>query len=258
MKTLVFTSMLTLCGLFLSGAACAQSGRPVDVALVLAVDASGSIDSEEYQMQHQGYAEAFANPAVIEAIQSGEYRSVAVTLVEWSGFGHQKQMVPWTVIGDADSARAFAEQIRAAPRAYSDWTSISDAIDFCAGLFRSSGVEPLRMVIDVSGDGVNNNGRPVTAARDDAVASGVTINGLPILNEDATLDAYYQENVIGGPGAFKIPVQDFDTFSQAILGKLVREIATLPAPIKNPDEALLSPHWSPASNFAVVAERSAS
>lgn len=226
-KALSFAWFLSL--LILPGVAFA--GQPVDVALVLAVDTSGSIDSEEYQMQHEGYAAAFTNDAVIEAIQSGETQAIAVTFVEWSGFGHQRQLVPWTVIKDADGAHAFAEQIRNAPRAFSDWTSISDSLDYSALLFKDSGVDPIRMVIDVSGDGVNNNGRPVTAARDDAVASGITINGLPILNEDPSLEQYYQENVVGGPGAFKIPVQDFQSFSQAILGKLVREIASLPKPI---------------------------
>lgn len=230
-RALSFTWTLALCGLLFPAAAFAGAGQPVDVALVLAVDTSGSIDSEEYQMQHEGYAAAFTDEAVVEAIQSGEMQAIAVTFVEWSGFGHQRQLVPWTVIKDADSARAFAEQIRGAPRAFSDWTSISDALDFSTALFKDNGFEPTRMVVDVSGDGVNNNGRPVTTARDDAVAMGVTINGLPILNEDPTLDAYYQENVIGGPGAFKIPVKNFETFSQAILGKLVREIATLPKPI---------------------------
>jgi Protein of unknown function (DUF1194) len=230
-KALSFSWVLVLCGLLFPAAAFAEGGQPVDVALVLAVDASGSIDSEEYQMQHEGYATAFSDDAVIEAIQSGETQAIAVTFVEWSGFGHQRQLVPWTVIKDADSAHAFADRIRAAPRAFSDWTSISDALDFSAALFKDNGFEPIRSVIDVSGDGVNNNGRPVIAARDDAVAQGITINGLPILNEDPSLDAYYQENVVGGPGAFKIPVENFQSFSQAILGKLVREIATLPRPI---------------------------
>ena len=226
-------SKLLFAGLFslLLSWAPAMAGQRVDVKLVLAVDVSGSIDSEEYQMQHEGYAGAFESKSVLEAIESGQNQQIAVTFVEWSGFGHQRQLVPWTVIRDADGARAFADQIRNAPRAFSDWTSISDSLDYCTLLFKDSGVEPIRMVIDVSGDGVNNNGRPVTAARDDAVAAGVTINGLPILNEDPSLDGYYQENVIGGPGAFKIPVQDFQTFSQALLGKLVREIASLPRPI---------------------------
>jgi hypothetical protein len=204
------------------------AAEKVDVELVLAVDVSGSIDSEEYQMQHEGYAAAFLNRAVVEAIQSGEHQAIAVTFVEWSGFGHQRQMVPWTLVKDAATAKAFADAIKAVPRAFSDWTSISDAIDFSVALFQDSDFEGERLVVDVSGDGVNNNGRPVTAARDDAIAKGIIINGLPILNEDPTLDTYYHDNVIGGPGSFKIAVKDFDTFAEAILSKLVREIASLP------------------------------
>lgn len=209
----------------------ADAAVPVDVALVLAVDASGSIDGEEYQIQHDGYAQAFTSPAVVQAIQAGELHTIAVTYVEWSGMGHQRQLVGWTLIKDAASAKAFADKVKAAPRVFSDWTSISDAIDFSTALFKDSGVEPTRRVIDISGDGVNNNGRPVTDARDAAVGAGFVINGLPILNEDNTLDGYYGENVIGGPGAFKIAVKDFSTFTDALMNKLVREIAGDPRPI---------------------------
>jgi hypothetical protein len=197
----------------------------VDVELVLAVDTSGSIDAEEYQVQHEGYAEAFSSDAIIDAIQSGPLQQIAVTFVEWSGLGHQDQVVGWTLIKDRESALAFAEKIKQAPRKFSDWTSVSDAIDFSSRLYDGNDYEGLRLVLDISGDGINNNGRPVTEARDEAVAKGVVINGLPILNEDPTLDTYYNENVIGGPGAFKIPVKDFDSFKQALMSKLVREIA---------------------------------
>jgi hypothetical protein len=164
------------------------------------------------------------------APDAGAAERVEVTFVEWSGFGHQKQMVGWTLIKDRESARGFAAEIKRVPRAFSDWTSISDGIDFSARLFEKSGFAGDRLVIDVSGDGVNNNGRPVVAARDDAVAKGIVINGLPILNEDPTLDVYYQENVIGGASAFKISVKDFDTFAAAILAKLTREIASIAPP----------------------------
>jgi hypothetical protein len=197
----------------------------VDVELVLAVDTSGSIDAEEYQIQHEGYADAFSSNAVIEAIQSGPLQQIAVTFVEWSGLGHQEQVVGWTLIKDKESASAFAEKIKQAPRKFSDWTSVSDAIDFSTRLYDDNGFEGLRLVLDVSGDGINNNGRPVTEARDAAVAKGIIINGLPILNEDPTLDTYYNDNVIGGPGAFKVAVKDFDTFREALMSKLVREIA---------------------------------
>jgi hypothetical protein len=203
----------------------AAHAEDVDVELVLAVDTSGSIDSEEYQIQHEGYAEAFASDAIVEAIQSGPTQRIAVTFVEWSGLGHQEQVIGWTLIENRESARAFAEQIKQAPRKFSDWTSLSDAIDFSSRLYDNNDYQGLRLVLDISGDGVNNNGRAVTDARDEAVAKGIVINGLPILNEDATLDSYFQDNVIGGPGAFKIPVKDFDSFKQALMSKLVREIA---------------------------------
>ena len=224
---------LSLLGGALFGASLALTpahAEQVDLQLVLAVDVSGSIDSEEYQMQHEGYADAFTSQQVIDAILTGDKQQIAVTYVEWSGQGHQRQLVPWTLVKDHESAKAFAEQVKAAPRVFSDWTSISDAIDFSAGLFAQSGFESERMVLDISGDGVNNNGHPVVEARDAAVAKGIVINGLPILNEDPTLDTYYQDNVIGGIGAFKIAVKDFDSFTSALMSKLTREIAGREAP----------------------------
>jgi hypothetical protein len=210
------------------------AAEAVDVELVLAVDTSGSIDAEEYQIQHEGYATALTDAGIIEAIRSGPRQVIAVTFVEWSGFGHQRQLVGWTLIRDAQSASEFADRIRRTNRVFSDWTSISDAIDFSVQLFKDNGLEGDRLVIDISGDGVNNNGRPVSVARDEAVAQGITINGLPILNEDPMLDGYYQENVIGGDGAFRVPVNDFDSFTEALRSKLMREIAGLrtpPAPV---------------------------
>jgi Protein of unknown function (DUF1194) len=208
----------------LATAAGAAQANEVDVELVLAVDTSGSIDAEEYQIQHEGYAAAFSSDNVVAAIQSGPLQRIAVTFVEWSGSGHQKQLVPWTLIEDKASAIAFAEAIKAAPRSYSDWTSLSDAIDFSAKLYENE-YDGLRLVLDISGDGINNNGRPVIEARDEAVARGIIINGLPILNEDPALGTYFDDNVIGGPGAFKVAVKDFDSFTDALMSKLVREIA---------------------------------
>jgi uncharacterized protein DUF1194 len=202
------------------------AARTVDVALVLAVDVSGSVNAERFELQRQGYAKAFASREVIDAIAAGENRTIAVTLVEWSGATHQRQMVGWTIISDANSAIAFGSAISETPRAFADWTSISGALDFALALFdQVEGATPLRRVIDVSGDGINNNGRPVNDARSDAVNAGITINGLPILTEYPTLDDYYRDNVIGGPGSFVVAVSDFDGFGDAILGKLVREIA---------------------------------
>src|SRR5262249_46652895 len=146
-------------------------------------------------------------------------------MVEWSGQSHQRQVVEWTVIDDQLSAATFASLMAEAPRVYSDWTSISAALDFVVPLFKKSGVTAGRNIIDVSGDGVNNQGRPVDEARADALAKGIVINGLPILSDYDALDGYYQDHVVGGAGAFMEVVKDYSTFSKAVLSKLVREIA---------------------------------
>jgi hypothetical protein len=200
----------------------------VDMALVLAVDVSGSIDTERFNIQRDGYAAAFTNPQVLAAIATGPRGAIAVTFVEWSGPGHEEQTVGWTVIRDAGSSAGFGSAIKSAGRAYSDWTSISAALDFSVGLLRGSGHAAEHMVIDVSGDGPNNSGRPIEAARDEAVAAGVTINGLPITETQPNLDEYYRDNVVGGDGAFTIVVADFDSFAKGVLSKLVREIAGAP------------------------------
>ncbi len=209
---------------FLSLAGTANA-RSVDLALVLAVDVSGSVNTERFELQRNGYAAAFASQAVIDAIAGGENRAIAVTLVEWSGNNHQRQMVGWTLVNDAESAQAFGSAIAETPRAFSDWTSISGAIDFSVALLGDSTFTPARRVIDISGDGINNNGRAILEARDEALAAGIIINGLPILTEYPTLDTYYRDNVIGGPGSFMVVVDNFSAFGAAILGKLVREIA---------------------------------
>lgn len=213
-----------------AGVAAPASARPVDLALVLAVDVSGSVNAGRYELQRRGYAEAFASNEVIAAIAAGENHAIAVTLVEWSGAGHQRQMIGWTLVHDAASAQAFGSAIAETPRAFSDWTSISAALDYAVSLFHGADVEPVRRVIDVSGDGINNNGRSVTDARDAAIAEGIIVNGLPILTEYPTLDAYYRDNVIGGSGAFAVAVNDFQGFGAAILSKLVREIAGTDGP----------------------------
>jgi hypothetical protein len=207
------------------------AARAVDLALVLAVDVSGSVNGERFELQKRGYAEAFASMEVIDAIASGRNHTIAVTLVEWSGTGHQRQMIDWTFVHDTGSAAAFGSAISEAPRAFSDWTSISGAMDYAVALFGDSELEPVRRVIDISGDGINNNGRSITEARDATVQSGITVNGLPILTEYPTLDAYYRDNVIGGPGAFAVVANDFTAFGSAILSKLVREIAGTEGPV---------------------------
>jgi hypothetical protein len=199
--------------------------RDVDLALILAIDVSGSVNAERWELQRRGYQAAFRSPEVLQAITSGQHKAIAVTMVEWSGASHQQQVVAWTVISDELSAATFASLMAEAPRVYSDWTSISAALDFVVPLFRKSGVTAGRNVIDLSGDGVNNAGRPINDARDAAVTQGIVINGLAILSDYEFLDSYYQEHVIGGAGAFMEVVKDYSSFSQAVLAKLVREIA---------------------------------
>jgi hypothetical protein len=199
--------------------------RDVDLALVLAIDVSGSVNAERWELQRRGYETAFNSAEVMQSITSGPHKAIAVTMVEWSGQNHQKQVVEWIVIDDQLSAATFASLMAEAPRVYSDWTSISAALDFVVPLFRKSGVTAGRNIIDVSGDGVNNQGRPIDDARTDALAKGIVINGLPILSDYDALDGYYEDHVIGGAGAFMEVVKDYSTFSKAVLSKLVREIA---------------------------------
>lgn len=199
--------------------------RDVDLALILAIDVSGSVNAERWELQRRGYEAAFKSQEVMQSITSGPHKAIVVTMVEWSGQNHQRQVVDWTVIDDDLSAATFASLMAEAPRIYSDWTSISAALDFVVPLFRKTGVTASRNIIDVSGDGVNNQGRPVNDARDDALAKGIIINGLPILSDYDALDGYYEDHVIGGAGAFMEVVKDYSSFSKGVLSKLVREIA---------------------------------
>jgi hypothetical protein len=198
----------------------------VDLQLVLAVDASGSVSEERFELQRQGYVEAFRNPRLLAAIRSGTAQSIAVTMVQWTGPALQVQVLPWTRVGDEASMHAVAEAIARAPRQlFGGGTSISGAIDHAMTLFPKTALQGARRVIDISGDGVNNRGREATAARDDAVRAGVGINGLPILAIEPGLDRYYLNEVIGGPGAFVVAAQSYETFGEAILKKLIIEIA---------------------------------
>lgn len=204
----------------------ATADPKVDLALVLAVDASGSVDQHRFELQKQGYVAAFRNRRVLNAIRSGLNQSIGVTMFQWTGPRLQVQVVPWMVIKDEASANAFAAAIEAVPRRlFGGGTSISGAIDYGRLLLAQSPVEPTRRVIDVSGDGSNNSGRPVTTARDEAARAGIGVNGLPILSVEPGLDGYYRDYVIGGPGAFMVPAESYDTFAQAILKKLITEIA---------------------------------
>jgi len=204
-----------------------QSQTDVAIALVLAVDASGSVDNRRFELQKQGYAAAFRNPQVLNSIRSLMTQSIAVTMMQWTGPELHVVVVDWTLIKDEATAGSFADAIAAAPRQlFGGGTSISGAIDYSRILLAASPFNGARRVIDVSGDGANNRGRPVTLARDEAVHDGIGINGLPILALEPDLDRYYYDNVIGGPGAFMIPAQNYDTFADAILKKLITEIAT--------------------------------
>jgi hypothetical protein len=222
-------ALLALALLF--GAVRAEAADKVDLALVLAVDVSGSIDMEEFLLQRHGYAAAFRDPRLIAAIVGGKHRRIAVTMLEWAGASGQTQVIPWTVVDGRDKARALADRLATAPRHVFGGasTSISGAIDASVRLLERSGYEAEREVIDVSGDGHNNAGRPASFARDAALLKGIVINGLAILTDDGILDVHYRDHVIGGPGAFVIGIETFAEFSGAILAKLIREVADLPA-----------------------------
>jgi hypothetical protein len=209
---------------------------PVDVELVLAVDASWSMDSSEQRIQRDGYVAAFRSREVQEAILGGGHQKVAVTYVEWAGEFSQSVVVPWTLIDSKAAADAFAYRLSEEEPERARRTSISSAIDFAAPMFDGNGFKGLRRVIDVSGDGPNNQGRMVTEARDAAARRGITINGLPLMTSGASqgyaswgsipnLDRYYETCVIGGPGAFMIPVNDWAQFPEAVRRKLVMELA---------------------------------
>jgi hypothetical protein len=215
----------------------ALAADAVDLLLVLAADVSRSIDAPKFQLQRDGYAAALTDRKVLDVIRSGPNHRIGVCFVEWSGIGAQKLVVDWTAIGDDASAKAFSSQIAEAQRSFADRTSISGGIEFSMAQFERAPFEARRRIIDISGDGTNNAGREVTAARDEALAQGVTINGLVILSErplawnaDHTnppggLDKYYRDNVIGGPGSFVMVAENFDSFGQAIISKLIAEIA---------------------------------
>ncbi len=206
----------------------ARAQTQVDVLLVLAVDASGSVNDVRFELQKQGYVAAFRHPNVLRAIRSGMQGAIAVTMTQWTGPSLQAQVVPWTLLKDQASVLAFASAIEKAPRElFSGGTSISGAIDHAMLLLPSAPFKGTKRVIDISGDGSNNRGRPVTQARDDAVRAGVIVNGLPILSLEPWLDKYYFENVIGGPGSFMIPAESYEKFADAVLRKLVLEIASL-------------------------------
>jgi hypothetical protein len=218
--------------------ALAQADRPgtavpVDVELILAVDVSYSMDPEEQALQREGYIAAITSREFLSALREGANGKIALTYFEWANAGDQKIVVPWRVIDGPETADAFAADIARAPYRRSSRTSISGALQFALPLFDVSGYRGVRRVIDVSGDGANNNGDPVTIARDEVLAHGITINGLPIMLKAPSvismdiddLDVYYEDCVIGGPGAFVVPIKERSKFKEATRTKLLLEIA---------------------------------
>ena len=217
-----------------------EAADTVDLLLVLAADVSRSVDAAKFKLQRDGYVAALTHPRVISAIRSAPTGRIAVCYVEWSGASAQAVMVDWTMVGSAGEAQTLADRIRAAPRLFMERTAIGAAIEFSVAQFGRAPFKAARHVIDVSGDGTNNIGRDVTAARDQALAQGITINGLAILSEvplafnpqhthpPGGLLKYYEDNVIGGPGAFAIAADTHDAFPASILSKLIKEIALAP------------------------------
>ena len=221
----------------LAGAA----SEAVDIALVLAVDVSRSIDADEARLQREGYRSAVSDPEIVRAIRSGMVGAAALAYVEWSGIGYQRVVLPWARVASQAEADAWAEALGKAPLNSVRNTSVWGAIDFSRLVLAECPWEATRRVIDVSGDGENNSGPPAGEARDRAVAEGITVNGLAIMNDRPTLlrspiplDRYYRENVIGGPGAFVVAAADFEAFGLAVKRKLILEIAGMPAGAAGP------------------------
>jgi hypothetical protein len=215
------------------------AAEPVDLLLVLAADVSRSVDGPKFQLQREGYAAALSDPRVLQIIKSGANGRIAVCLVEWSGLASQKVVIDWTLIDGAKAAQQFGDRLLETPRSFADRTSISGGIDFAVAQFARAPFDAKRRTIDVSGDGTNNSGRDVRQARDEAVNLGVTLNGLVILSEHPMpwnpehtnppggLAKYYRDNVVSS-GGFVMEARNFESFGQAIIGKLIAEIAGQP------------------------------
>jgi hypothetical protein len=223
------------------GSTPSRAAEPVDLLLVLAADVSRSVDHLKFQLQREGYATAIADKRVLDAISSGRNRRIAVSFVEWSGVSAQRVVIDWMVIDGEAAARKFGDQLLELPRSFAERTGIGAALDFSVALLERAPYQAPRRTIDVSGDGTNNSGRDVRIARDEAVAKGITINGLVILSErplswnpehtnpPGGLANYYRDNVIGGAGAFVLVAENFNSFGQAIVKKLIAEIAEVPS-----------------------------
>ena len=216
-----------------------QAKELVDLLLVLAADVSRSIDADKFELQREGYAAAFSDSRVINVITSGRQGRIAVCFVEWSDANSQRLVIDWTLIKDLVSGRQFGDQLHEIPRAFASSTSVSGGIDFALAQFARAPFDAKRRTIDVSGDGTNNSGRDVRLARDEAVAAGVTINGLVILTDERFslgpehtnppdgIEKYYRDDVIGGPGAFVLVAKNFNSFDSLLIKKLIAEIAVI-------------------------------
>jgi hypothetical protein len=210
-----------------------DAASSVDLELVLAVDVSYSMDMDELAIQREGYAQAIISKEFLQALKTGPTGKIAVTYFEWAASSDQKIIIPWRVIDGPETADAVANEIMKTPIRRASRTSISGAINFAMPLFDENPYHGLRRVIDISGDGPNNNGVPVTGARDAALEKGITINGLPIMVKEPSystmdidnLDIYYEDCVIGGPGSFVVTIKDRDKFKEAIRTKLLLEVA---------------------------------
>ena len=234
-------SIVTAAGLVLAASAApnlriadkSPSAVPVDVELVIAVDVSFSMDPEEQALQREGYVQALTSREFMRALREGANGKIAITYFEWAGEFDQKIVMPWRLIEGPESADSVAAEIAAAPYRRASRTSISGGLAFAKPLFDRSGYRGLRRVIDVSGDGANNSGPLVVPTRDDVLAAGITINGLPIMlkrplrgtMDIENLDVYYEDCVIGGPGAFVVPIHERKQFIEATRTKLVLEIS---------------------------------
>lgn len=218
----------------------ARANEPVDLTLVLVSDVSRSVDDAEFRMQKAGYVAALNDPRVLAAIRGGAIGAIAIAYVEFAGSFEVNTVLDWRVVRDAASAQALTDALDAAPRSFWGRTSISAGIDRAMLLLTENGFETQRRVIDVAGDGTNNSGRDAATARDEAVAAGVTVNGLAIINDNPVnsnfahvqppggLTEWYRQNVAGGPGSFVVETREFAAFGEAITRKLINEIAALP------------------------------
>jgi hypothetical protein len=243
----------------------AEGPIPVDVELVIAVDISYSMDADEQALQREGYMGAIISREFLDALGKGVHGKIAITYVEWAGSADQQVVIPWSIIDGRQAAEAIAARLGNTPirRAYR--TSISGALKFSAALFKDSGFKGLRRVIDVSGDGTNNQGDLIEPIRDAVLAQGITINGLPIMLKEPivsmidipNLDIYYEDCVVGGPGAFVVPARSRDQFPDAIRKKLVLEVAGIApySPRMLQDEGAVIPAASPPRVSCTIGER---